>query len=347
VTTKVLDFGIAVIAQRVLAPLPGPSPALAMGTSAYLSPEHILGAAQIDGRADVYGFGVLLFEALTGQLPFSGEPGPELLDQVLHKTAPLVTLFRPDLPPGLARIIETAMAKDPKQRYADLNLMASALEDELMPPTPPALLLAPAVQVAAKPEPSKPHQETQILFGPPQTPESKESGASKEFAPTVRETILVNLRPSLGRRPKSASPLPAWRGLAGAGLAVVLGILAVWIIMRSAPEVQTGAPALVGVNDTPPAREPIVLPAPPVVVPIAALAPAAVLAAVADPSPLAPRSIAVRAHGKRASRLRAMPVSAPPSRPPGSEPMQPPAPTAGGLAKAAAPRAGHLSRDDF
>jgi serine/threonine-protein kinase len=65
-----------------------------------MSPEHILGVADIDGRTDVYGFGVLLYEALTGKVAFPGEPGPALFDRVLNEAAPPVALLRADLSPS-------------------------------------------------------------------------------------------------------------------------------------------------------------------------------------------------------------------------------------------------------
>ena len=147
VTTKVLDFGISVMMERVMDPSAGPAPGLALGTPAYMSPEHISGGASIDQRADVYGFGVLLYEALTGQMPFPGEQGPALFERILNQPAPAVTLFRPDLPPGLVRIIERAMAKQPDQRYPGLNSMVGAIEDELAPATPPPRLLTPIAGV--------------------------------------------------------------------------------------------------------------------------------------------------------------------------------------------------------
>ena len=145
VTTKVLDFGISVMVERALDSSAGPT--LAMGTPAYMSPEHILGVPDIDGRADVYGFGVLLYESLTGQMAFPGELGPGLFDWVLHEPAVPVTVARPDLPAGLVRIIEKAMAKDRDQRYSDVNLMLVALEDELMPSTSAPRLLTPQAGV--------------------------------------------------------------------------------------------------------------------------------------------------------------------------------------------------------
>src|SRR6202142_877116 len=95
ITTKVLDFGISVMREKSLDGAQVTQLLVPHGTPAYMSPEHISGAPDIDERADVYGFGVLFFEALTGQLPFLGEPGPALLVRILNEPAPKVTLFRP------------------------------------------------------------------------------------------------------------------------------------------------------------------------------------------------------------------------------------------------------------
>jgi serine/threonine-protein kinase len=199
VTTKVLDFGISVMVERVLDPTAGPVSGVTLGTPSYMSPEHIAGAANIDQRADVYGFGVLLYEALTGQMPLPGEQGPALFERILNEPAPSVALFRPDLPPGLVHIIERAMAKRPEQRYSGLNAMASAIEDELAPATPPPRLLTPivgvpllvprdqsgpypgpVVQAIINQEQSGQHQETKILFGFPLEKEGKESAPDQE-----------------------------------------------------------------------------------------------------------------------------------------------------------------------
>ncbi len=157
-----------------------------MGTPAYMSPEQLLGWARIDERADVYGFGVLLYEALTGEMAFPGQPGPELFHRIVNDPAAPATQFRPELPPGLVRIIEKAMAKKPADRYANLNLMLGSIEDELAPATPAPRLVTPSagvpahalresssrrsnsvVQAVLKQEPSGQFQETQLFIARP------------------------------------------------------------------------------------------------------------------------------------------------------------------------------------
>jgi serine/threonine protein kinase len=227
VTSKVLDFGISIMLERVIGASTGPVAGPNMGTPAYMSPEHLSGDVRVDERVDVYGFGLLLYEALTGQMPFPGEPGPDLFKRVLTELPLPVTKFRPDLPPGLVRIIDVAIAKDPDHRYSDLNLMVSALEDELLPLTPLPHMITPitgvpaqvfrdalggqsVVQAILRQEPSGQYRPTQVFFGFPL--EKQNSGFRLEGAgsangdgakggssalPTSRETALVHFGPSL------------------------------------------------------------------------------------------------------------------------------------------------------
>jgi serine/threonine protein kinase len=185
VTAKVLDFGISIMGERARERSAGAVSGL-MGTPGYMSPELIEGVAEVDERTDVYGFGVVLYEALSGQAPFPGDMGSDLLRRVLNEPPPPLERLCPDLSPGLVAIIETAMAKDPDRRFANMNLMVSALEDEVMSVTPPPRLTTPVAgipvaamspppsgQVAgvvltlAKREPSGEHQETRVFFGHP------------------------------------------------------------------------------------------------------------------------------------------------------------------------------------
>jgi serine/threonine-protein kinase len=140
-TTKVLDFGISVIMRRSGDTSIATEPLAMFGTPAYMAPEAIELSLNIDGRADVYGFGVLFFEALTGKLPFLGPPGQDLLRRVLTDPAPKVTLYRPDLPSVVVRIIDCALAKNANDRFPNMEHLIRATEDCLLtlPPTRDAL----------------------------------------------------------------------------------------------------------------------------------------------------------------------------------------------------------------
>jgi eukaryotic-like serine/threonine-protein kinase len=133
ITTKVLDFGISVIMRRAGETAPATEQLSMVGTPAYMAPEAIEFFPDIDGRADVYGFGVLFFEALTGKLPFPGLPGLELFKHILTDPPPKVTVYRSDLPIDVMNLIDCALAKNRDDRFADMNHLIRATEDRLLP----------------------------------------------------------------------------------------------------------------------------------------------------------------------------------------------------------------------
>jgi serine/threonine-protein kinase len=147
ITTKILDFGISVMAEKASEPRSQTVQLTTHGTPSYMSPEHITGAPNIDERADVYGFGVILFEALAGQAPFVGPTGTDLLMRILQEPAPKLTLFRPDLSPELDAIMQKALAKSPDDRYPTLNHFIVALEEHALPRSPILRSLTPVVGV--------------------------------------------------------------------------------------------------------------------------------------------------------------------------------------------------------
>ena len=371
-TTKVLDFGISVVMERVVDPSAGAALALTMGTPYYMAPEHILGERRIDERADVYGFGVLFYEALSGKLPFSGEPGPELFQRILKEPAPSLTQSHPDLPKGLVRIIEVAMAKEPDHRYSDLNLMVSAMENELLASAPVSRLITPlvgappfalrdaefgqsVVQTILARNPSRPHQETKMLFAFPlgkSEPRASKGGSSRashdhlEVAgpppATGRVTALVRLKPRFRKALlliRSSSALRAWslaylrgrRGLIGAGVAVAL-VFAIWIATRSSGPVHRAS------------RVPVASPAPAASSPaVPRVEPRAIIVPLAAPPPLpaspppAPGTLATAGQSEPKSHVRAHGTSLASAR----------ARSRAARSRAAAPRAGKLSADDF
>ena len=125
---KVLDFGISKIAgdndftrSQVL-----------IGTPSYMAPEQARGRAKlVDGRADQFALGTLLYEMLTGTCPFGGDSIPGVLYQVVHHHPPPLHRERPELPRHVTRAVARAMAKDPGARFADVGALAAALRGEL------------------------------------------------------------------------------------------------------------------------------------------------------------------------------------------------------------------------
>jgi len=132
---KVLDFGLA----KLTAPDSGDfetrdhtAPNRVMGTINYMSPEQALGE-RIDARTDIFSFGVVLYEMLTGELPFAGASDAAIYNATIHKTLPSVCESNNQIPAALDQIVKHALEKDREMRYqtfADLRAdLKSLLRD--------------------------------------------------------------------------------------------------------------------------------------------------------------------------------------------------------------------------
>lgn len=135
---KLIDFGIAKLSDAT-----GTKTAFGrvMGTVYYMSPEQAEGAVdQIDHRTDLWSIGVILYEALTGKLPFTGDTLREVMGGILFKHPPTPTTLAPGVPPALSAVIEKSMAKEKDARFTDAFTFAAALEAALGVQAPAAAL---------------------------------------------------------------------------------------------------------------------------------------------------------------------------------------------------------------
>lgn len=98
------------------------------GTPGYMAPELIVGDKNLDGRLDLYALGVILFELLAGEPPFKEGVEDNLLRAHLLKARPDICALRPDLPAELSKVLQKAMAVEPKDRYPDADELFLALE---------------------------------------------------------------------------------------------------------------------------------------------------------------------------------------------------------------------------
>jgi serine/threonine protein kinase len=129
---KVLDFGLAKFLQtgaandvtRVQMTMAG----MVVGTVSYMAPEQALGRA-VDHRADLFSFGVVLFELIAGRVPFEGTTPTEIIDRILHEVPAPVSRYTTGVPPGLDAVIARALAKDPEFRYPSARDMHRDLRD--------------------------------------------------------------------------------------------------------------------------------------------------------------------------------------------------------------------------
>lgn len=115
---KLSDFGIA---HAV-----GDRPAPVVGTPAYWSPEQLCGR-ELDGRSDLFSLGVTLYQLSSGSLPFHGDTLAQLMCSIAGKAHTNVLTVNPALPPALAKIIDRALSKQPRNRYRNGADMARAL----------------------------------------------------------------------------------------------------------------------------------------------------------------------------------------------------------------------------
>lgn len=102
-----------------------------VGTPDYMSPEQVIGG-EVDGRADQYSLGVVLFHMLTGTTPFQGETPMQIASQQLHMQPPSPRLLRPDLPEAAEQVLLRAMSKRPEQRFNSAQEFASAFRAALV-----------------------------------------------------------------------------------------------------------------------------------------------------------------------------------------------------------------------
>lgn len=119
---KITDFGLAKLEGVPKITKTGMTP----GTISYIAPELLRGQ-RADFRSDIFSFGVVLYELLTGCLPFQAEDTPALMYAILHNEPPPISLVRPEIPRSLNDVVVKALEKEPDRRYQNLSGMLSDL----------------------------------------------------------------------------------------------------------------------------------------------------------------------------------------------------------------------------
>src|SRR5438132_7520953 len=141
---KILDFGLAKLIAPQQSGLTGgePSqqatailqqhstPGAVLGTVGYMSPEQAQGKTkEIDYRSDIFSFGCILYEAVTGRKAFAGKDPIDTLNKIIREPCAPITDFRPEAPHHLQRIVRRCLAKDPEDRYQTIKDVAIELRE--------------------------------------------------------------------------------------------------------------------------------------------------------------------------------------------------------------------------
>lgn len=195
------DFGLARIAQSGESTL---SSDMIMGTPQYISPEQAMGKKELDAGTDIYSFGVMLYEMVVGQVPFSADTPFSIIHDHIYTPLPLPQTINPDVPEPVQRVLLKALAKERADRYEDVMQMVDAFK-------------------AAWREAGTPMKGTSVTIA---KPAAEEAGKPivREAEPTKMAAKAQVAAPTPGAKRKRLPIL--W---AGAALVIVLCLGAVYI----------------------------------------------------------------------------------------------------------------------
>jgi serine/threonine-protein kinase len=209
---KVLDFGLAKVFSAATAVKTAAG--VLLGTPQYMSPEACESKGDVDHRTDIYALGVLLFEMMTGVLPFDGESMGEILVKQVTTLPPVPRAFNPAIPPSVEQILLRCLAKRVDARFATMLQLREALLDPEAylrgsPPIAPARSVGPGdapVDAKTVMVHAAQHQQTRIAIGNPLAlplPAPARSLPGQASAPTMLGSPGAHV---LGRRATTGMP---------------------------------------------------------------------------------------------------------------------------------------------
>ena len=252
---KVADFGIALANRDASAKLTNAGEFV--GTPGYLSPEVCLGKA-VDQRSDIWALGIVLFEMLTGRMPFNDESPLRLMLDVVQADAPDIRELNPDVDEEVSRILTKMLAKDPADRYQSCDELNEDLKKHPLIVQGGQLRLRPAPPSGANSSNSS--NPTVVGMPTPMTPGNMPRAATPPpVVSSARTPVITHAPVSPAAAPAAAASKPTGRILAIAGAVLVVAGLG-WAFgtgkfkgaAPEAPATATTAPAD-GPAATPPA----------------------------------------------------------------------------------------------
>ncbi len=229
------DFGLARLRETI--GFANISDGSIMGTPAYMSPEQIQGNREIDGRSDIYSMGVVLYQMLCGEVPFYGATAASVMMMHLVNPVPHIVEYNKSLPLGIQAVLETAMAKNPEDRFHTAAEFAKAIQAVTTGihrrPVLHATELPGDKRTSTRPilpdtpdAASIPHTSTQTPI-PGTNPVVSGSGAvgvlSKSPQPAEKSVVAPGARRFIKRK----FSLPAWGWFLSVALILVLALVVV------------------------------------------------------------------------------------------------------------------------
>lgn len=182
-TIKVMDFGIARFAREDIRTMDDK----AIGSVHYISPEQACGE-ESDEKSDIYSVGVLLYEMLTGRVPFDGETPEQIAMKHIHKKPVPIESLQPDVPTGLCEIVEKAMQKDKNLRYRSAAEMLAAIDAFKQNPS----IVFEYKYMADEPDATKYYRSVSAIQA-----EETSGGRKKSLAEEDDEEIIIKRSPTI------------------------------------------------------------------------------------------------------------------------------------------------------
>ncbi|MBS1999693.1 MAG: serine/threonine protein kinase [Cyanobacteria bacterium SZAS LIN-2] len=202
---KVVDFGIAKLAEEAqkLTRM-----GEVWGSPIYMSPEQCMGAA-IDARSDIYSLGIVMYECLTGRVPFLGRNYADTMGKQISETPPTFKKIRPDLdiPESLEAIVMMALAKEPEHRYQSLTQMRKDLESALSAQPSASITIPPKMMQGKGPGKAQPGgQASPTARASDNKMKAADNASKKESRPTQSKSNLrAQTNPDMERPRKNST----------------------------------------------------------------------------------------------------------------------------------------------